>query len=69
VVAPVVPIMSTPERSGRALARLATDPALADVTGAYFLGERPRGSSVGSYDRDKARDLWETSEALVERYL
>ena len=69
VVAPVVPIMSTPERSGRALARLVTDPALAHVTGAYFLGERPRGSSVGSYDRDKARDLWETSEALVERYL
>ena len=64
-IAPVVPIMSTPARSGRALARLATDPALGRVTGAYFFGERPRASSIESYDRTKARDLWETSEALV----
>jgi len=61
----VVPGLHAPEASGRALARVATDPALGAVSGAYFSGERPRGSSVESYDRIKARDLWETSEALV----
>jgi NAD(P)-dependent dehydrogenase (short-subunit alcohol dehydrogenase family) len=61
----VVPNVNTPDRSGRALARLVTDPGLSAVTGAYFLGERPRGSSTASYDRDKARDLWETSERLL----
>jgi NAD(P)-dependent dehydrogenase (short-subunit alcohol dehydrogenase family) len=61
----VVPSLNTPERSGRVLARLVTDPALRAVTGAYFLGARPRGSSIASYDREKARDLWETSERLI----
>jgi hypothetical protein len=61
----VVPSLNTPERSGHVLARLVTDPALRAVTGAYFLGARPRGSSIASYDREKARDLWETSERLI----
>jgi NAD(P)-dependent dehydrogenase (short-subunit alcohol dehydrogenase family) len=61
----VAPNLNTTEQSGRALARLVTDPALRAVTGAYFLGQRPRGSSIASYDRDKARDLWETSERLM----
>src|SRR3954452_1740281 len=61
----VAPNLNTTEQSGRALARLVTDPALRAVTGAYFLGQRPRGSSIASYDRAKARDLWETSERLM----
>lgn len=62
---PVVPNVNTPKRSGAALARLAVDPALNGVTGAYFLGTKPIASSQASYDRRKARDLWETSERLV----
>jgi NAD(P)-dependent dehydrogenase (short-subunit alcohol dehydrogenase family) len=65
LLTPVVPNVNTPERSGAALARLAVDPALEGVTGAYFLGKRPVASSTDSYDRRKARDLWETSESLV----
>jgi NAD(P)-dependent dehydrogenase (short-subunit alcohol dehydrogenase family) len=62
---PVVPNVNTPKRSGSALARLAVDPALEGITGAYFMGGRPIASSQDSYDRRKARDLWETSERLV----
>ena len=31
----------------------------------YFDGLRPIRSSAESYDRDKALDLWETSERLL----
>ncbi len=56
---------NTPEASGRSLARLVTDPSLQGVSGAYFeIDERAR-SSGESYDREKARELWETSAALV----
>jgi NAD(P)-dependent dehydrogenase (short-subunit alcohol dehydrogenase family) len=65
LLTPVVPNVNTPARSGRSLARLAVDPVLDGVTGAYFLGDRPVASSTDSYDRRKARDLWETSERLV----
>ena len=62
---PIVPNVNTPAQSGRALARLAVDPDLEGVTGAYFMGARPVASSIDSYDRRKARDLWETSARLV----
>jgi NAD(P)-dependent dehydrogenase (short-subunit alcohol dehydrogenase family) len=56
---------STPEASGRVLARLVTDPSLEGVSGTYFeIDERAR-SSEESYDREKARELWEASAALV----
>ena len=55
----------TPEASGRVLARLVTDPSLEGVSGTYFeIDERAR-SSEESYDREKARELWEASAALV----
>lgn len=61
----VVPGINNVEESGRALARLVTDPALAGVTGRYYEGERVVESSPDSHDRDKARELWETSAELV----
>ena len=69
---PLVPIVrrlgvsaSTAEASGRALAHLATASSLEGVSGRYFeLGKEAR-SSEESYDRNKAADLWETSDALV----
>ena len=53
--------------SARALARLVTDPSLAEVTGAYFEGMRRVNSSKLSYDETLARDLWNTSLELTGR--
>lgn len=55
----------TPATAGRALARLLTDPALEGVSGRYFEGEHEARSSVESYDRAKAADLWTTSVRLA----
>jgi hypothetical protein len=59
-----VPTINPAPKSGKALARLVTDPALAGVTGKYFpshsrWSEAP--SSDASYDAARARDLWEAS--------
>lgn len=55
----------TPGPSARALARLVDDPALQSTSGRYFSGKRDIRSSVDSYDRAKAVDLWETSIELA----
>lgn len=60
----VWPGISTAPKSGAALARLVTDPALADMSGRYFPSTsrwREAPSSEQSYDRKLARDLWEAS--------
>ncbi len=56
---------STAESSGRALARLVTDPSLEGASGRYFEIDEEGRSSEESYDRAKAAELWETSAALV----
>ncbi len=61
----VLPQVRGIERSGRDLAALAVDPAYEAITGRYFDGMRPIRSSEDSYDLEKARDLWETSERLI----
>lgn len=53
------------EESGRALARLVTDPELEGVSGRYFEGKKEIRSSELSYDRENAAELWETSAELV----
>lgn len=55
----------TVEASGKALARLVTDPELENVSGRYFEGEKEVRSSELSYDRKNAAELWETSAELV----
>lgn len=55
----------TVEASGKALARLVTDPKLENVSGRYFEGEKEIRSSELSYDRKNATELWETSAELV----
>jgi NAD(P)-dependent dehydrogenase (short-subunit alcohol dehydrogenase family) len=62
---PLFPGMSSPEASGKALARLVLDPDLQDVTGKYFEGMQERASSQESYDPSKAAQLWGTSASLV----
>jgi light-dependent protochlorophyllide reductase len=61
----VLPNVNSTRSSGQRLAALAGDPRYDGVTGSYFEGTRPIRSSVDSYDRDKALDLWETSERLL----
>ena len=61
----MLPNVNSPRASGRCLAALAGDARFSDVSGAYFEGKREIRSSADSYDRDKALDLWETSEQLT----
>ena len=56
---------STAENSGRALARIVTEPSLGGVSGRYFEIDGESSSSRESYDRSKAEELWETSAVLV----
>jgi len=56
----------TPEESGTAMARLITDPALATTNGKYFEGLKEIRSSVESYDKSRADELWESSAVLTE---
>jgi NAD(P)-dependent dehydrogenase (short-subunit alcohol dehydrogenase family) len=61
----VLPGVRSTRTSGRYLAALVTDARFDGVSGQYFDGPRPIKSSAESYDRDKALDLWETSERLL----
>ena len=56
---------STAEASGRALARLVTDPYLEGVSGRYFEIDEEACSSEESYDLKRAEELWEESVVLV----
>jgi NAD(P)-dependent dehydrogenase (short-subunit alcohol dehydrogenase family) len=61
----VLPGVRSTRTSGRYLAALTNDARFDGVSGEYFDGRRPIRSSADSYDRDKALDLWETSERLL----
>jgi len=61
----VLPNVNSTRTSGRNLAALVNDARFDGVRGQYFEGRRPIKSSVDSYDRDKALDLWTTSEELL----
>ena len=65
----VVPGISPASKSGAALARLALDPALDGVSGKYFSSYtrwREAPSSDASYDRERARSLWEESVRMAQ---
>ncbi len=53
------------EESGFALARLITDPALSTTNGKYFEGIKEIRSSVDSYDKNNADELWQSSAVLT----
>jgi light-dependent protochlorophyllide reductase len=61
----ILPQVHSTIESGRNLAALVSDARYADVTGQYIDGAKAIRSSDDSYDRVKARDLWESSERLV----
>jgi NAD(P)-dependent dehydrogenase (short-subunit alcohol dehydrogenase family) len=55
----------TPEESGKALAHLIVDPALVSTNGKYFEGLHEIPSSVESYDKGRAEELWGDSATLA----
>jgi NAD(P)-dependent dehydrogenase (short-subunit alcohol dehydrogenase family) len=61
----ILPGVRSTRTSGRYLAALVTEARFDGVSGQYFDGLRPIRSSADSYDRDKALDLWATSEELL----
>jgi light-dependent protochlorophyllide reductase len=65
LAARVIPGARLMADSGADLAWLATDPAVAEVTGGYFAGRRRRRSSAVSYDQARAAELWKVSAELV----
>jgi NAD(P)-dependent dehydrogenase (short-subunit alcohol dehydrogenase family) len=54
-----------PAAPARTIVRLALDPELSDVTGAYFHEKRRAETSATSHDRALQKRLWEISEKLV----
>ena len=46
---------------------LASSPAVAGVSGKYFVNKQPVASSTLSYDKELAQRLWQISEHLIEQ--
>ena len=60
-----LPQVNSARTCGVRLAALVQDPRFERVSGRYFDGLREVRSSHDSYDREKASDLWRTSERLA----
>ena len=58
----VNPFFRSPKAGGRAIAHLATSSEAAEVSGAFFVGTRPR---TAKGDPHTAESLWEASSELV----
>ena len=56
------PFFRSPKAGARAIVHLASDPDAADVSGAYFVGRRPRTPKA---DEHTAEQLWEVSSELA----
>jgi NAD(P)-dependent dehydrogenase (short-subunit alcohol dehydrogenase family) len=61
-----LPQVRSTRASGAYLAALVADSRFDGISGRYYDGLKPIKSSTESYDRDKALDLWQTSERLVQ---
>lgn len=59
------PFVLPPEQGAETSVYLASDPAVAEVTGKYFVKKQERRSSRASYDKGLARKLWELSEQMT----
>jgi len=55
----------SPEKGARTMLYLATAPELKDVSGQYFIRERPVPSSAASYDEAAAKRVWQISLELT----
>lgn len=61
----VKPFLRNPNKGAETTVHLASSPAVAGVSGKYFVDCRPQRSSRESYDEAIAKRLWETSAALT----
>lgn len=61
----VKPFLRHPNKGAETTVHLASSPAVAGVSGQYFVDCRPQRSSRESYDEAIAKRLWETSAALT----
>ena len=59
------PFSISPERGAETSIYLATSPAVAGVSGRYYIKSAPAQSSAASYDAESARKLWEISAQLT----
>ncbi len=63
---PVVrPFLKSPDRGATTSVHLASSPAVAGVSGRYFVDSAPKRSSRRSYDEQVARRLWDVSAELT----
>jgi NAD(P)-dependent dehydrogenase (short-subunit alcohol dehydrogenase family) len=58
----------SPEKGADTILYLATDPAIAGVTGKYFIKREAVATSATSYDRELQRHLFEVSEKLLQLF-
>jgi NAD(P)-dependent dehydrogenase (short-subunit alcohol dehydrogenase family) len=61
----IKPFILTSEQGARTSVYLASSPAVAEVSGGYFVKCRPRSPSRAARDPEAARRLWEVSEQLI----
>jgi retinol dehydrogenase 14 len=59
------PFMKAPAQGAATSIHLASAPDLAQVTGRYFAGSKPRKSAPRSYDQATAERLWQVSADLA----
>ena len=59
------PFMSSPRKGGARIVHVATDPIGAEITGRYFVDDRPSALRGQAADDDLALQLWERSAAIV----
>jgi NAD(P)-dependent dehydrogenase (short-subunit alcohol dehydrogenase family) len=57
--------MRTPEQGAATAVYLASSPEVAEVSGEYFVDERPVSLPAAATDPEAARRLWEISERMV----
>ncbi len=59
------PFMLSPEQGATTSVYLASSPEVTDVSGKYFIKNKPREPSKVALDEGAARRLWDVSETLV----
>jgi retinol dehydrogenase 12 len=55
----------SPEEGAHTSVYLATSPEVKDVSGCYFIQQKPAASSPESHDSNAARKLWQVSEQMT----
>ncbi|MFX1594382.1 MAG: SDR family oxidoreductase [Promethearchaeota archaeon] len=55
----------SPEKGAETSIYLASSPGVVGITGKYFINKEPRQSSEESYNKEKAKQLWEISERMT----